>query len=148
MTRKVDQNALRTNQAFIITLLLLAFVVDVPLLVAFVSIVLAIGTAIPQAALFKRIYKNGLVPAGILKPDVVEDNPEPHNFSQGLGAAFTGLSFVALIAGATGLGWALSWLVIVLASLNLFVGFCAGCFMYYQLSRRNVPGFAHLPVEK
>jgi hypothetical protein len=122
MARKVDQNALRTNQAFIIALLLLAFIADAPLLVAFVSVVLAVG--------------------------IVEDNPEPHNFSQGLGATFTGLSFVTLVAGVTGLGWALSWLVIVLAALNLFAGFCAGCFMYYQLSRRNVPGFVHLPVNE
>ena len=148
MARKVDQNALRTNQAFIITFLLLAFILDVPLLVVFVSVVLGLGTAVPEAALFKRIYKHVLVPAGLLKPDVVDDNPEPHNFSQGLGALFTGLSFMALLAGASGLGWALSWLVIVLASLNLFAGFCAGCFVYYQLSRRHVPGFTHLPINE
>lgn len=148
MPRKVDHNAIRTNQAFIITLLLLAFILDVPLLVAFVSVVLAVGTAVPEAALFKRIYKHILVPAGLLKPDVIDDNPEPHNFSQGLGALFTGLSFVALIVNASGLGWALSWLVIVLASLNLFAGFCAGCFVYYQLSRRQVPGFTRLPIHE
>lgn len=33
-------------------------------------------------------------------------------------------------------GWVLAWIVMVLAAINLFLGFCAGCFMYYQLERR------------
>jgi hypothetical protein len=83
-----------------------------------------------------------------LKPDVVTDNPEPHNFAQGLGGGFTAAAFIALISGAGIVGWALSWLVVALAALNLFVGFCAGCFVYYQLSKRHVPGFTKLPVTK
>ena len=42
-------------------------------------------------------------------------------------------------------GWVLSWLVIVLAALNLFVGFCAGCAVYYWLHRLQVPGFSKTP---
>jgi len=38
-------------------------------------------------------------------------------------------------------GWALIIVVIVLASLNLFAGWCAGCTMYYWLNRLGVPGF-------
>ncbi len=37
------------------------------------------------------------------------------------------------------------WLVAALAALNLFVGFCAGCFMYYMLARLRVPGFSKAP---
>jgi hypothetical protein len=29
----------------------------------------------------------------------------------------------------------------VLAAANLFFGFCAGCFVYYQLGKLGVPGF-------
>ena len=45
------------------------------------------------------------------------------------------------LGGLSLLGWALAWLVIGLAALNLFAGFCAGCAVYYWLNRLQVPGF-------
>ena len=36
------------------------------------------------------------------------------------------------------LGWLLVGVVIALAAVNLFLGFCLGCFMYYQLARRGI----------
>ncbi len=145
--RSVDHSAIRTNQAFIIALLGLAFVLNTPLLVAFVSAVMVIGTIWPQAGLFKRIYQHVLRPAGLVRPNVIPDNPEPHLFAQGLGGIFTALSFLALLAGAPVVGWALAWLVIILAGLNLFAGWCAGCTVYYWLNRLGVPGFDHRPLE-
>jgi len=144
--RKVDHSALRTNQAFIIGLLLIAFIANLWALVAFVALVMIIGTIWPNAGLFKQVYLRILKPAGILKPDVIVDNPEPHLFAQGLGGLFTLGSTVALLVGLPILGWTLSWIVIVLAALNLFLGFCAGCFVYYQLHRLGVPGFSSGPI--
>lgn len=132
---RVDRTALRTNQAFIIALLALAFVAAQPWLVAFVCAVMALGTAVPQAALFQRIYRDVLRPAGLLKPDVHEEDPAPHRFAQGMGAAVLLAASVALFAGATTLGWGLAFVVIALAAVNLFFGFCAGCFVYFQLAR-------------
>lgn len=146
MNRRVDHSALRTNQSFIIGLLLLSFVLNLPIGVAFVAGVMLIGTFVPQAALFKQVYLKVLKPRGIVKPDVIEDNPEPHNFSQGLGGIFNLLAAGALFGGAPAVGWGLAWIVIGLAALNLFAGFCVGCFMYYQLSQRNVPGFTQQPI--
>jgi uncharacterized membrane protein HdeD (DUF308 family) len=145
--RRVDHSALRTNQAFIITLLLAAFVTNLWPLVAFVSAVMIVGTIWPGAGLFKRVYRHVLKPLKIVRPDVIVDNPEPHLFAQGLGGAFTLASTLALIAGLPVLGWALAWIVIGLAALNLFLGFCAGCFVYYRLNRLGVPGFSAAPVE-
>jgi hypothetical protein len=145
--RKVDHSALRTNQAFIITLLIIAFVLNAPLLVALVSAVMLIGTALPSAGLFKAIYGYLLKPAGLVKPDVKLDNPEPHRFAQGLGGTFLLFSTLALLIPGLGwLGWVLSWLVIALAALNLFAGVCVGCLMYYQLNRLGVPGFVRAPI--
>ena len=146
--RKVDQSALKVNQAFIITLLILAFILNSWWLVAFVGLVMLLGTAVPQLALFKQIYARILRPSGLIKPDIVPDNPEPHRFAQGLGGVFVALSVGALLAQLTAVGWALAWLVVVLAALNLFLGFCAGCFVYYQLNRLHVPGFHHRPLAK
>lgn len=146
MDRKVDESALKVNQAFIIGLLLLAFVLDSVWLAAFVGGVMLLGTAVPGLSLFKRAYQHLLKPAGLVKPHVITDNPEPHRFAQGFGGVVVALAVIALIAGQPIIGWALVGLVIVLAALNLFLGFCAGCFVYYQLNRLGVPGFARSPI--
>jgi len=132
---RVDRTALRVNQAFIIGFLALAFLIDQPWLVAFVFAVMAIGTAFPQAALFQRIYRDALRPAGLLKPDIQQEESAPHRFAQGMGAAVLLIATIALFAGAPALGWGLSFVVIALAAVNLFFGFCAGCFVYFQLQR-------------
>ena len=146
--RQVDHAALKVNQAFIITLLLAAFVLNSWPIAAFVGLVMLLGTARPQLALFKLIYRRVLRPAGLIKPRLISDNPEPHRFAQGFGGVVVAAAVVALLAGQFVLGWALAWLVIALAALNLFVGFCAGCFVYYQLNRLGVPGFIHSPVRR
>lgn len=141
---KVDHSSLRVNQAFIILGLLAGFVFDVPWLVAAVAFIMLVGTAIGRPGFF-FIYLGILRPARIVRPDVLADNPEPHRFAQGFGGVVAGLSAVLLFLGSAFAGWALSWLVIVLAALNLFVGFCVGCAVYYWLARIQVPGFAKSP---
>jgi hypothetical protein len=144
--RKVDQSVLRVNQAFIIALLLMAFILGSWQLAAFVGFVMLLGTAFPSLALFKQIYQRILRPVGLVNPDVIDDNPEPHRFAQGFGGVVVWLAVGALILGLSTIGWVLVWLVVVLAGLNLFLGFCAGCFIYYQLNRLHVPGFEHSPI--
>lgn len=146
--RQVDHSAIRVTQAFTIGLLLLAFVLNAWWLAAFVALANLVGTLNPDLGLFRQFYLRGLKPALIVKPHVVEDNPEPHRFSQGLGALFVGLGLLAMLLGVPALGWGLVWLVIGLASLSLFLGFCAGCFMYYQFNKLGVPGFRVSPVRK
>ena len=145
--RKVDHSAIRTNQVFIIGLLVIAFVLDAKWLVAFVSAVMLIGTFFPNIALFKAVYGYVLKPSKIVRPDVRRDNPEPHLFAQGVGGTVLLLATVAFLAGAPLVGWALSWLVVALAALNLFAGICVGCLMYYWLHRLGVPGFKYARVE-
>ncbi|HAV76308.1 MAG TPA: DUF4395 domain-containing protein, partial [Anaerolineae bacterium] len=69
----------------------------------------------------------------------------PHRFSQILGFVFMSGGSIALYVGSTGLGWTLVWIVVALASLNAFGGFCVGCALYYWLARLNVPGFGKKP---
>jgi hypothetical protein len=142
--RKVDHTALRVNQAVIILLLLAAFVLNAPPLVAFVALVMLVGTTIARPG-FLFLYIGALRPLGIVKPDVLSDNPEPHRFAQGFGGIVAAGSAAALILGSPAAGWLLSWLVVVLAALNLFVGFCAGCAVYYWMNRLHAPGFAKAP---
>ncbi len=148
MVRRVDHSAIRVNQGFIVALLVLAFVLNSIALAGFVALVMLVGTAAPALALFQQIYHRLLKPGGIVRPDAVPDNPEPHRFAQGFGGTVVALGVIALLAGATLLGWALVWLVAFLAAANLFLGFCAGCFVYYQLNRLGVPGFRHSRVTR
>jgi hypothetical protein len=139
MLKKVDTTALKFNQASIIVLTLLGFLLDQPLLVLFVGLALALGTIVPQAALFKQTYLKLLKPAGLLKPNVIDDDPAPHQFAQGVGALFLlASSAVLLVTGNMALGWTLAWIVIILAGVNLFFGFCAGCFVYLQLDKAGL----------
>ncbi len=135
---RVDYTALKVNQSFIIGLLLLAFLLNQVWLVAFVGLVMLVGTIWPQFGLFKRIYSDLLKPAGLLKPDPRPDTPDPHLFAQGVGALVLALAVLAFAAGGVIVGWLLTALVVVLAAVNLFAGFCLGCFIYFQMARRGI----------
>lgn len=146
MHTTVDHTALIINQSFIIILSILAFIFDVPWLAFVVMLVMGIGTmrGVPG---FGFIYRYLLRPRGWAQPDVIPDNPEPHRFAQGFGAVVMAAAVIALYSGAGATGWALVWLVVALAALNLFVGFCAGCAVYYWLYRLHVPGFVKSPPD-
>lgn len=145
--RKVDHSALRTNQAFIIGLLVIAFVLDAKWLVAFVAAVMLIGTFFPKIALFKAVYWTVLKPLKLAQPDVQRDNPEPHLFAQGVGGIVLLVAPLAFWANVPIVGWVLSWIVVALAALNLFTGICVGCLMYYWLNRLGVPGFKYARIK-
>jgi hypothetical protein len=138
--QKVDHAILRTNQYFIIGISILAYILNQPILAAFVALVMGIGSVLKTPG-FGILYKTIFKPLGWIKPDVLNDNPEPHRFSQIVGFIFLTAGSIALFSGASTLGWTLVWIVIALASLNAFGGFCVGCAMYYWLARLGMPGF-------
>jgi hypothetical protein len=143
----VDQSTIKVNQALIIVLLILAFLLDSGWLAAFVAAVMLLGTAFPSLSLFKQIYKRLLKPAMIVKPKVTLDNPEPHRFAQGFGGFVLLGAVAAFLVGMAFAGWLLVGVVVILAAVNLFLGFCAGCFVYYQLNRLGIPGFSQSPIK-
>lgn len=142
---RVDQAALKTNQAFIIGFLLLAFVLNSRGLVAFVAVVMLLGTAFPRLALFQLAYRRALRPMGLIAPHFLPDDPAPHRFAQGFGGTVVLLAFAASALGLSLVAWLLVWLVIALAALNLTLGFCAGCFLYYQFRRLGLASSEEQP---
>ena len=144
--QKVDHSALKTNQIVIITLNILAFIFNQYWLAAFVAVMMGLGSALKVPG-FGFVYKNLLKPRGWMRPDVLNDNPEPHRFAQFLGFVFMTVGSISLFLGASVLGWSLVWLVVALAALNAFGGFCVGCAVYYWLTRFNLPGFSKQPPE-
>src|SRR5512145_2249044 len=98
--QKVDHSALKANQLTIITLSIVAFILNLPILVAFVALVMGIGSALKVPG-FLPLYKSILKPRGWMKPDILDDNPEPHRFAQFLGFLFMTVGSIALFSGAT-----------------------------------------------
>ncbi len=144
--RKVDHSGLKTGQALTILLLLAGFVLNSPLLVGIVALAQFLGAVDSPYAPYRLFYQRVVKPSGLVKPHVINDNPEPHRFAMLIGAAFNAVAVVLLIAGVPLVAWALVWIVIALANLNFWINFCAGCWMYYQLNRLGVPGFTRAPV--
>jgi hypothetical protein len=137
----LDHSILKFNQISIITLTMLGFILNQMFLPLFVAAVLIAGSLNQNFALFKLLYKHVIKPLKLLKPNPVEDIPAPHEFAQLLGGVMLGIGSLLLYFGSILLGWIFAWIVIVLAAANLFFGFCAGCFVYYQLGKLGVPGF-------
>jgi hypothetical protein len=138
--KPVDHAALKANQISIITLNILAFVLNQTWLAALVAALMLAGAALGKPY-FGLVVKNFIR----YKPETIADNPEPHRFSQGLGGVFMLGGALGLFGGQPILGWGLVWVVAGLAALNAFGGFCVGCFAYYWLTRLGVPGFSKNP---
>jgi hypothetical protein len=140
----VDHSALRFNQAMIIALLCLGFIIDRWWLVLFVGVVMALGTLADRPG-FVPLYR-WLRRHGLLRPDVIQDYRQPHRFAQGVGASFLALALLAFAIKTSLLAWLLAGIVVMLAGLNLFAGFCLGCALYYWLGRIGAPGFSLAPL--
>lgn len=138
MTSRVDYSALRTNQALIVIFLVLSFLLEQRWLVGFVALVMLVGTIRPEFGLFKMLYSTVLKPAGLIKPDIQIDEPQPHLFAQSLGALFLLGAVAAFLLNAPIVAWALTFAVAALAFINLFFDFCLGCFIFFQLVRAGV----------
>ena len=141
-TQVVDHSALKANQTGIVATILVAFVGSLfstffLALIPLLAIVLLLGTFVPRLALFKQVYFLVLKPRGIVKPQPVQDRPEPHNFAQGLGGVFLGIASLLLVSVPIA-GLALGLLVAVLAFVNLAFGYCLGCQIFFQLERRGL----------
>jgi hypothetical protein len=136
---RVDTNLGKFSQGCTVVLTALAFLLNQPVIVLLAAIVMTISALAPMASPYRLLYRGVVVPLGLLKPRVVEDDPAPHRFAQGVGAVFLIVATLVLfLTRAVALGWTLDLIVFVLAGINLTVGFCAGCFVYYHLGRLGV----------
>lgn len=66
----------------------------------------------------------------------------PPRFAQLCGLVFAGAGLIALLAGATVLGWILVGVVLALSTLLAFTGLCVGCELYLVGQRLRARGRA------
>ena len=134
---RVDTHLAKFSQGCTVALTGLAFIFSQPVIVLIAAIVMTLAAAFPATLNpYRLLYRGIVLPLGLLKPRVVEDDPAPHRFAQGVGAVFLiAATLVLFLTRAYPVGWALDLIVFMLAGINLTVGFCAGCFVYYHLGR-------------
>jgi hypothetical protein len=133
---RVDTHLAKFSQACTVLLTALAFLLNQPVIIIITALVMAIAALAPNASPYRLLYRYIVIPLHLLRPHIVEDDPAPHRFAQGVGAAFLIASGIVLfLTRATVVGWGLDLIVFVLAGINLTVGFCAGCFVYFHLGR-------------
>lgn len=133
---RVDTHLAKFSQASTVVLTGLAFLVGQPVIVLIAALVMTLAALLPSYSPYRFLYRAIVLPLGLWKPRIVEDDPAPHRFAQGVGAAFLIASTLLLfLTRATIVGWTLDLVVFVLAGINLTVGFCTGCFVYYHLGR-------------
>lgn len=137
---RVDTHLAKFSQGSTVALTGLAFVFNQPVIVLLAAIIMTLAAVFPTTLNpYRLLYRGVVLPLGLLKPRVVEDDPAPHRFAQGVGAVFLiAATLVLFLTRAYGVGWTLDLIVFVLAGINLTVGFCAGCFVYYHLGRLGI----------
>lgn len=133
---RVDTHLAKFSQACTVVLTALAFLLNQPIIVVITAVIMAIAALAPNVSPYRLLYRYIVVPLHLLRPRIVEDDPAPHLFAQGVGAVFLiAASILLFLTKTTVIGWILDLIVFVLAGINLTVGFCAGCFVYYHLGR-------------
>ncbi|MDQ7858276.1 MAG: DUF4395 family protein [Armatimonadota bacterium] len=131
----VDRTAIRFAQTLVVGGVALAAALGAAWPLAVLAAALAASAAAPARSPLRALYARVAVPLRLVRPNPVPDDPAPHRFAQGVGAAVLALATVAFAAGSPAAGWTLAALVGALALLNLTRGFCAGCFLYGWLVR-------------
>lgn len=133
---RVDTHLAKFSQAGTVLLAGLAFVLNQPVIVLVAAIVMTLAALLPEYSPYRLVYRGIVLPLKLWKPRIVEDDPAPHRFAQGVGAVFLiAATLVLFLTSAAVSGWTLDLIVFVLAGINLTIGFCAGCFVYYHLGR-------------
>ena len=136
---RLDAHLGKFSQAGTFVLTGLSFILNQPVIVLITALILDLSALVPAIGPYRLIYRYILVPLHILRPRIVEDDPAPHRFAQGVGAVFlVAATLLLFLSHATAVGWALDLVVFVLSGVNLFVGFCMGCFVYYHLGRMGI----------
>ncbi len=128
--RLIDPRGHRFGGALSVVLLVLATLLDLPVVVAFVAV--ALGVSALFGTQYSILGKPWPTIRRVLKLGPPKE-PEPEfgpRFAQALGFVGLALGFALLVAGAEPLGWIPVIAVAVLQTLLAATGYCLGCKLY------------------
>jgi hypothetical protein len=128
--RMIDPRGHRFGAGLSAALLVVAFVVDAPWLVA-----VALASIGVSAAFGLRYSVYGAIWRRVVRvlslPPTTPEHEYPPRFAQTLGSVALILSLVAFGLGVPPIGWILAFAVAGLQSLLAVTGYCLGCRLYF-----------------
>src|SRR5260221_6405058 len=95
-TLRVDTHLAKFSQASTVVLTALGFLFNQPIIILITAIILAISAFVPAVSPYRLVYRGIVLPLHLVRPRIVEDDPMPHRFAQGIGAAFLVASALVL----------------------------------------------------
>jgi Domain of unknown function (DUF4395) len=148
MAGQVDHAEIKLGQIITMMMSVMAFTFSEPKwLIALGGVFLVTGLFRPLSP-FVFIYRYAVKPLGIMHSDYRLDNIQPHAFGQIVGAATVSIAIALLYMGHSTAGWLIVWILVGLTLVS-YLGWCIGCFMYYQLNRLGIKGFfRHTPTDR
>lgn len=146
-TTQVDHAEIKLGQILTMALSLLAFSLSEPRwLIVLGGIFLITAFARPLSP-FVLLYRHVVRPLNVMHSDYRLDNIQPHAFGQLIGALTVAIAVLLLQLGFNTAGWIVVWAMVGLTLVS-YLGWCIGCFMYYQLNRLGLKGFfGHAPTD-
>jgi hypothetical protein len=128
--RMIDPRGHRFGAGVSAMVLLAAFLLDAPWLVAFMLLSIGISAAFGlrwsvYGAAWRRIVR------ALSLPPTTPEHEYPPRFAQTLGSVVLIASLVAFVLGAMIAGWVLAFAVAALQTLLAATGYCLGCRLYF-----------------
>jgi hypothetical protein len=128
--RMIDPRGHRFGAGVSAILLLVAFALNVPILVAVALLSIGVSAAFGlrwsvYGAIWRRIVRVFSL------PPTTPEHEYPPRFAQTLGSVVLIASLAAFLAGANLAGWVLAFAVAGLQALLAVTGYCLGCRLYF-----------------
>jgi O-antigen/teichoic acid export membrane protein len=129
--RMIDPRGHRFGAAMSVVILAIAFVADLPILVAFLALALGASAAFgTRYSILGRPWPYVRKALRIAPPRELE-HEYPPRFAQGLGFVGFALAAVLFLVGFATLGWVVAAAVGALQAVLALSGYCLGCRMYF-----------------
>jgi len=128
--RMIDPRGHRFGAGVSAVILIVAFVVNAPVLVAIALASIAVSAAFGLRYSIYGIVWRRIVRIAKLGPTEPE-HEYPPRFAQVLGSTVLTVGLVAFIVGAPIVGWVAAFAVAALQSLLAITGYCLGCRLYF-----------------
>jgi hypothetical protein len=128
--RLIDPRGHRFGAGVSGLVLLVAFILNAPILVAAALLSIGVSAAFGlrwsiYGAIWRRIART------LLLPPTAPEHEYPPRFAQTLGSVALIASLIAFVAGAAPAGWLLAFAVAGLQTLLATTGYCLGCRLYF-----------------
>lgn len=145
--KQVDHAEIKTGQVLTMAIASIALLTQDLWALAVLGIIFFLSGTVRSLSPFYWIYHWIVLPSGLVRSDYRMDIIQPHKFGQLVGAMTVVIALSLLNMGYTSAGWMVV-LVLVILTATSYMGWCIGCFIYYQMNRLGIRGFfRHRPVD-